>query len=406
MKKKVLSLMLAAALCSSASISALAAEEEDLLVTNKEVTTEGTVDYVDTTVYKVTLPTDGCFNFTVDPQGILSATDPTNYGEEKYPEGTAGYIVASEKTGAYINNMSSVPIKLTVDASIQNGEGEASSVNLLDLDQWELVNSGIDNNMMLTFDITNDNIDVEKFTDENGIETGDSLNPNVIAITKNAPADKGTQISFALNKAAYEFKKATDITYEMVAGETGDPVGMRLSGFVNVNADWKGFTGDEGEKIVVKTVFSFSALSTDYEVAAFDGRAHGVLEDRTPEYFAGWDYNEETGEPGVGPAAGEMEYTVGQGALEIPFDFGTGVSEVTITSITIGDEVAPTDYKVINGVITFKSTGAQVKGAMDGAVVDAATKAEAGEEYTGTATTVVITTSDEMTTTITVYIYG
>lgn len=396
MKKKIVSLMLATTLCASMSLTAFAAETAPA---QKEVETEGSVNYVDTTVYEVTLPTDGCFNFTVDPQGILSATDPTNYGEAKYPDGTAGLIVAPEKSGAYINNKSSVPIKLTVEAYVaQDSDGTASSLNLLDFSQWDYVNSGIDNNMLLSLDITNDDMDVTTFTDGTSIETGEFLNQYVFDITKNGKPDsdsgeKGSQITFALDKAAYEFKNDSGVTYELKAGETGDSVGMRLSGLVNTNADWKAYAGDSAEKIIVKTVFAFNALSSEYEAAALDGRAHGVLEDRTPEYYAGLAYDEESGDV-TGPVAGEMDYVVGQGALEIPFDFGTGANEVTIQGITVNDvDVAETDYKVINSVITFKSTEANVAAAMDAATAE------------GVAATVVITTSDDMTTPITVTMY-
>ena len=293
MKKKIVSLMLTGVLFASMPLTVCAAETTP---GSTDVTTEGTVNYVNTTVYSVTLPTAGCFDFIVDPQGILSATDATTYPEEKYPAGTAGYIIAPEGTGAYINNLSSVPIKLTVDAYVESDDssGAASNANLLSIEDYVagLLDSGIDNNMMLTFDITHDGLDVTTFADATAI-TSETVEPNVIAITKNGkPADateKASQISFALNNAAYEFTPdgSNGYTYEMKTGEKGDSVGLRLSGFVNKNADWSAFTGSSAEKIIVKTVFSFDKLSSDYELAALDGRAHGVLADTDAAYFAG-----------------------------------------------------------------------------------------------------------------------
>lgn len=405
MKKKVVSLILASTLFVSMTLTASATELTDA---NGQADTksEGSVEYVNTTVYKVTLPTDDCFDFTVDPQGILSQTEPGTYGETLYPDGTEGLIVPKEADGAYINNKSSVPIKLTVDAYVTSDvrtadeyEGTESTVNLVDLDQWNYVNSGIDNTLLLTLDITNDDMDLTTFTDGSKIVTGDALNQNVIAITQNGkPDDKGTQITFALNKAEYEFKKATDITYELKDNEVGDSVGMRLSGLVNTQADWSGFVGDsDPEKIIVKTVFSFTQLTTDYDAAELDDRAHGVLDDRDPDYFDGLEYDEDEVTV-VGPAAGEMDYTVGQGALEIPFDFGSGVNEVTIDSIAVGEEtVASTDYKVINSVITFKSAEPNLKGIF-------ATAPDGTEEEPVTADITIIT-SDEAETAVTVYVY-
>lgn len=402
MKRRTVALMLTSVLFASMPLTANAAATTP---GNTEVTTEGSVNYVDTTVYEVTLPTSSCFNFIVDPQGILSATDTTNYPEEKYPAGTAGYIVATEGTGAYINNSSSVPIKLTVEAYVESDDttGAASTARLMTMEEYGagLINSGIDNNMLLTFDITNDGVDPATFADETSIKS-ETVNPYVIAITQNGKPDtaadpnaKGTQISFALNKAAYEFGgTAGAYTYTKKTGEAGDPVGLRLSGFVNTNADWSVYAGSTPEKIIVKTVFDFDKLSTDYELSALDGRAHGVLADTDPQYFAGMEYDADGNLTGD-IAPGAMDYVVGQGALEIPFNFGTGVKEVTVTGVNVGGtDVADTDYKVNNSVISLKSTEANVKAAMDAATPE------------GVATPIVITTSDGGATTVTVTMYA
>lgn len=396
MKKKIMSLMLAGALCASMPLSAFAA---DAATTpgSVDVTTEGTVNYADTTVYSVTLPTANCFNFIVDPQGILYSVDNDSY-KDLYPKGTAGYIIATEGTGAYINNKSSVPIKLMVEAYVESDDstGAASSVNLLPYTAWKSVDSGIDNNMWLTFDITNDDLDVTTFADEQSIKS-DTVNMNVMAITQNGkPEDgqKGTQISFALDQAAYEFSgSAGNYDYTIKQNETGDSVGLRLSGLVNTNADWSAYTGDSAEKIIVKTIFDFDKLSTDYANAALDGRAHGVLGDAEAQYFAGLEYDE-NGEPTEVPAVGEMDYVVSNGALQIPFDFGTGVTELNVKAVTVnGREVAATDYKVINSEICFKSTEENVKAAMEAATAE------------GVVAEVVITTSDDVATTVNVTMY-
>lgn len=408
MKKKIVSLLLTGVLFASMPLAVCAAETAP---GSTDVTTEGTVNYVDTTVYSVTLPTSTCFNFIVDPQGILSATDPTTYAEDKYPVGTAGYIVATEGTGAYINNKSSVPIKLMVDAYVESDDttGAASSAKLLSMEEYGigLINSGIDNNMLLTLDITHDGVfynadgeyKPEDFADETLIKT-ETVNPYVIAITQNgeptaAGLTNGTQISFALNKAEYEFTgTAPAYTYTMKAGEAGDSVGLRLSGFVNVNADWSAFTGATPEKIIVKTVFDFDKLSSDYELAALDGRAHGVLADTEPTYFAGLAYDDD-GNPTGATAVGALEYVVGYGALEIPFGFGTGTNEVEVTGVSVnGADIAATDYKVNNSLISIKSTEASVKAAMDTATPE------------GVEIPVIITTSDAQATTVNVMMYA
>lgn len=406
MKKKAVSLILAGVMLASMpmTVSASALNAPD----STEVSTEGNVHYVDTTVYAVTLPTAGCFNFTVDPQGILSATDTANYGEEKYPKGTAGYIVAAEGTGAYIRNESSVPIKLLVDAYVTSDvtNGTASSVNLLGLkeNRTGLTKSGIDNNMMLSFDITGETADGGMLAGAAEIKT-ETVVPNVIAVEKNgapvvADGETGTQVSFALNNATYVFAgdSTNGYSYERdttgSAARPGDAVGLRLSGFVNTNADWSAYTGTSAEKIFVKTVFSFDRLGTDYALAALDGRAHGVLADIDAYYFAGTGV-EADGVTSTGvPAAGVFDYMVGRGALQIPFDLGTGTKELKVTAVTVDNvPIAPADYKVANGAITLKSTEATVKAVMDTATPE------------GVSAVVVVTTSDNQATPITVYMY-
>ncbi len=402
MKRRMVALMLTGVMFAGMTLTVSAASTTP---TETDVTTEGSVNYVDTTVYEVTLPTAGCFNFIVDPQGILSATDPTTYPEEQYPSGTAGYIVATEGTGAYINNSSSVPIKLTVEAYVESDDatGAASTARLMSMEEYSagLINAGIDNNMLLTMDVTHDSVEAATFIDETSIKT-ENVNPYVIAITQNGQPDtatdpnaKGTQISFALNKAAYEFGGTPGAyTYTKKAGEAGDPVGLRLSGFVNTNADWSAYAGATPEKIIVKTIFDFDKLSTDYELSALDGRAHGVLADTDPLYYAGMEYDADGNLTG-NIAPGAMDYIIGQGALEIPFNFGTGTKEVSVTDITVnGASVAAADYKVNNGVISLKSTEANVKAAMDAATPE------------GAPVPVAITTSDAGVTTVTVTMYA
>lgn len=394
MKKRLISLTMAGVLCAGMTMQVSAAQT---VPGNTDITTEGSVNYVDTTVYSVTLPTAGCFNFIVDPQGILSTTAPDTYGEDRYPGGTAGHIVATEGTGAYINNKSSVPIKLTVKAYVESDDstGAPTTVNMLSAEQSGQVYSGIDNNLWLTFDITNDELDVTTFADETFIKT-ETVNPYVVTIDQNGQPAAGTEealISFALYEAAYEFTGTPgNYAYSMKAGEIGDSVGLRLSGFANINADWSSYTGTNAEKIIVKTIFDFDKLSTYYGNAALDGRAHGVLADRDPEYFEGLAYDADGNLTGT--VSGAMDYGVGQGSIEFAFDFGTGVKEVEVAGISVnGADIDETAYRVMDGVISIKSTDAVVKAAIDTATPE------------GTAVPVIVTTSDGQTTTVNVTMY-
>lgn len=386
MKKKIVSLTLAAAMCVCMPASVFAANAS---TGSAVVNTTGDVNYLDTDIYEVTLPTQNCFNFTVDPQGILSATDPDNY-----PDDTAGTIVAPKTGGAFINNKSSVPIKLTVDAYVHDGGASksAAAINLMDLDKYDVVNSGIDNNMILTLGITTDNIATASAIKD------DTVAPDVIAVTHNG-VTSDSAISFALQEAPYTFEKSgSAIEYKIDSEAAGDSVGMRLGGYVNTGADWKDFStlgGAATKSIVVTTVFSFEKLATDYDSAALDGRAYATLGDAEAEYYNG----ATRGADGkvTGAEAGDLEYDAAAGALEVPFDFGTGINEVSVEKIEYDStEIPEDDYKVMNGVITFKSTGTVIANAIAGAKADGSTPAK----------DLVITTSDGYECTIHLTIYG
>lgn len=390
MKKKIVSLTLAAAMCVCMPASVFAATTTK--TGSATVTTEGDVNYLDTDIYEVTLPTSNCFNFTVDPQGILSATDPDNYSD------TAGTIVAPKTGGAFINNKSSVPIKLTVDAYVTDkaNSSSPSAVNLMGLEQYDVVNSGIDNNMILTLGITGVNIETASAI------AAETVVPDVIAVTHNGKTTESA-ISFALQEAPYKFEKSSSgsITYEMDGVQPGDSVGMRLGGYVNTQADWGDFSnlnsGVAKNGVVVTTVFSFKKLAMDYETAYsyMDGRAYGTLFDAEAEYGAGAE-RDPAGKV-IGAYDGAIEFAPAYAALEIPFDFGAGIKEVSVNGITLGGvDISEDDYKVMNGVITFKSTGATLANAI------ATSKADGSSPVQD----LKITTSDGVTCTIKLTIYG
>ena len=253
--------------------------------------------------------------------------------------------------------------------------------------------------MWLAFDITNDELDVTTFADETSIKT-ETVNPYVVTIYQNGQPAEGTAddkalISFALNGAAYKFDGTPgNYTYTIMDGETGDSVGLRLGGFVNPNADWSAYTGTDAEKIIVKTIFDFDRLSTDYGYAALDGRAHGVLADTDANYFAGMAYDEDGNLTGA-TADGAIDYAKGWGSIEFVFDLGTGTKEIKVTSISInGAEIDSASYRIMNGVISIKSTDSTVQ-----ATIDAVATPE------GAVVPIVVNTSDGQATTVNVTMY-
>ena len=200
-----------------------------------------------------------------------------------------------------------------------------------------------------------------------------------------------------MQEAPYTFKKSgAAIEYKIDSVAQGDSVGMRLGGYVNTEADWKDFStlgSAATNRVVLTTVFSFEKLATDYDSAALDGRAYATLGDAEAEYYNGPTRGADGEVTGAEP--GDLEYDAAAGALEVPFDFGSGIKEVSVTGIKLGtDPISADDYKVMNGVITFKSTGTVLAKAIKAAVP------------AGTKSDLTVTTSDGVACTIHLTIYG
>lgn len=102
------------------------ADELTAPTTGEEATVEGNVNYIDTTVYKVTLPTTSGLDFVLDPQG-LSALDKTTPVQPA--DADKGKIVGGVGTACI--NKSSVPIKLTASFYVTDGAGKASTAATL-----------------------------------------------------------------------------------------------------------------------------------------------------------------------------------------------------------------------------------------------------------------------------------
>ena len=255
--KKLVAFGLAATL--TVAPVAVFADDATAPVTGEEATVPGGVNYIDTTVYKVTLPTTTGLDFVLDPQG-LSALDASTPAQPAVAD--KGKIVGG--VGTTCMNKSSVPIKLTASFYVTDAAGKASASATL-VDEASKVTA--DGNEVLLQIVPNG------ATAPTATEAGDlktytgwsSTDGDITAVTATA-ASGASKVVFALAPADYEFTGDKDAGYEYTPKAAGTGVttetiaAFKIAGQVSKGGDWSKFTGDNKESLVLHCVFAFEGL--------------------------------------------------------------------------------------------------------------------------------------------------
>lgn len=198
------------------------------LSTVSDNTISGDVNYVNTTVYNVTLPTTSGLTFSLDPQG-LTTLDGGSYDDTK-----TGAIVATGTMEAV--NKSSVDLNLSSKFYVEDSTGTLTLV-------------GADG----TIDDTKQQIQLIIQSDE---KDGSTMEDAVAITSKSSTAP--TEYTVSMNGAEYEFKgtKSTGYTYEYKSGES--KLKMEIAGSVAKDYDWSAYTGSNAATVKLHAVFKFS----------------------------------------------------------------------------------------------------------------------------------------------------
>lgn len=213
----------------------------------QEITGTGDVDYIDTTVYEVIIPTTGVLDLTVDPQGLTGLEDGKSATADQL-SAYAGKVYSDDV--AVIANLGSKDVKVRVDLKLT---GDATGVTTKDD-----VKSGTANNILLyAVPAAKDFYDDAK----DGASYAGSTTGIVMGST---PAT----IDFVVPHTDFEFKKdGSDVTYERVADSTPHGTGLKFAGLVNTDADWTDYK-DGGDKSIGMTAkFTFTHTLTSGDVA-------------------------------------------------------------------------------------------------------------------------------------------
>lgn len=246
--KKFLAAMMAAVLAvSPLTVSAANVTPTDAPGSGDEIKIEGDNVYVDTLVYKVTLPTSTGLNFKLDPQGVFGYfTNPdgvTNTSPKKEDLSSfAGKIVGD---GAHnIKNQSSVPVAVTCDYKLET-----------DADGLEIKTTGTvdDSKKEVKLDIVGGTTDnTGKFTAATGSDAYAA-----------AIGEESSKVQLVLGEADYVFKEGPNDSYTYEAATTGTTettAAVSISGQISKDADWSDLTGSSAKKLTLSCVYSFDGV--------------------------------------------------------------------------------------------------------------------------------------------------
>lgn len=273
--KKLVAFGLAATL--TVAPTAVFADDVTAPTTGEEATVEGGANYIDTTVYKVTLPTTTGLDFVLDPQGLsaLDADTPAQPGAND-----VGKIVGG--AGTYCMNKSSVPIKLTASFYITDANGKAVSAATLVDDAADVTDDGND----VLLQVTPNGATAPTATEAADLSTYTTWSDaDAVAVTASA-ASAADKMAFALGAADYEFTgdKTNGYTYTPKASGTGvtteTVAAFKITGKVSKDGDWSKFTGADKESLVLHCVFAFEGLK-EIGTGAVSTTAAGLVADES-----------------------------------------------------------------------------------------------------------------------------
>lgn len=262
--KKLLSTTLALALAlSPVNVFAtdLTAFAADSTVSSASKTSEGSVsgnlDYVDTVVYKVALPTTNSLSFYLDPQGLADATAS---GVSLNDLTNKGAIIGAGVASA--NNYSSVPILLSCKMYVSDKDKTKAPSGVTFISTNSINESA--NEAKLTIVPLASGKDVPVSVNAGNVDNSwvnDKAKP--IYATSKATAN---EIRFALDAADYVVVKLSNgkkvLSQNKASGaKISDNTAFCISGNVAKDADWKDLAS-KTDPLKLNMIFSFSGLKT------------------------------------------------------------------------------------------------------------------------------------------------
>lgn len=335
-RKSFLALMLAMSMVmgSASTVFAASTGAEVTDGTNSTITGSGDVEYVDTKVYSVTLPTTATLGLTIDPQGLSALENGATASKDDLAN-AAGLITGTDK--AVVTNCSSVPIKVSVKLT---GTGDATFKTAANDVEAAPTESDTAENVLL-------------YALPSAVDVGNSKDNYVASTTGVLLSTTAATVNFVLDAAEYNYSKddTGKATYTLKDGETGHGTAIAFEGLVNTKADWSDYIKASSPSTIGMTaVFTYTSTLTDADKAdTTEGAPYGMM-----EMSSGTITVEAKNAAPVFTAAatpGVIKYTAGAGELGLDKD----------ADILIWHEYADmwydaaSDVEVEAGTITYKA---------------------------------------------------
>jgi hypothetical protein len=344
MKRKVIAILTAALLVVGTVPAVFAAQGNP--TGSQTVTGDGDVNYLDTKIFAVGLPTSASLDFVLDPQGLTEIED----GESAALADLQGGKIIPSAPAVIVNN-SSVKTKVTVTLKGITAAGSGANTATATFVPWGTddastiasVNTGTNNNVLLyaTPSRTNRTNDSDPFV----------------------PAGKGYILStdeqvlnFILDPADYTVKNTSGNYTALADAGTGHGTGVLIGGYVNKNADWSHFKASTNPSTVsVHAVFSYAEDTTSSPT--FVSGIPGLLEPATT-------FKALTLTPPVGFMNAEQvsfvdggEVTISKGSnVNHAIEFNFGGKDAT----DVRNDGSPVSASALQTYFTFDKTGNEV----------------------------------------------
>lgn len=208
-------------------------------------TIEGGAEYINTTIYKLTLPTTAGISFTLDPQGLLTPGATGQAVEDL----TGGDITGSGVMVAYSESSVDVTCSAAfyVEAPTSTAVTAAGSIASVPATKQAI-------GLQINYEVKQaGNI----ATDVSGASIADVTSPAQLDVTATS-VSAASVLNQKLDKVSYVVTGNATDGFDYVKSSTGDAaiLYMYVGGKVTTDADWSAYTKGK-DTIKLKTVFTF-----------------------------------------------------------------------------------------------------------------------------------------------------
>lgn len=319
--KKALATMMAVAL----AVSPMTVSASELSQPGSQnIDVEGGASYVNTTVYKVTLPTSNSLNFTLDPSGIFGyvkdQTDQGNTVTAVDPGDLATFAGKIVGVGSHnIINKSSIPVAVTCDYKLSTTASDIS-FGTADTPTPATVSGNEINLTVVGGNLTvsgNDYI-FDEATGADAFSKGIGTNSTKVMVV----LDK-TDYQYTVSGNQFGYAPST-----VSSANLEETAGLTIGGCISKDHDWSALTGTNAKTVKLSCVYSFKGVKTFVQS---DLTADGFVKDSADKtQIVYLDGTNAGGSGGSTALTGTYSKATG-GAFSMPLN-GFDVKTVTVTS--------------------------------------------------------------------------